>query len=63
MMRKVILLLACVQKCASQIYTAGKCAHDPTAKALTHELLAQGYEAYKDIECIPMFLFLSEKLI
>lgn len=60
-MSKFVLLVACVQKCASQqpvqpTYT-GKCAHDASAKALTHELLAQGYKAYKDIECVPAYLF------
>lgn len=42
--------------CASQDYT-GKCAHNTSAKALTHELLEDGYGAYKDIECVPAYLF------
>ena len=59
MMRRFVLLFACVQNCASQEWPpyTGKCAHDPTAKALTHELLEEGYEAYKDIECVPAYLF------
>eukprot|EP00729_Bicosta_minor_P022710 gene22710-30303_t len=48
--------MVCVQKCTSQSYN-GKCAHDASAKALTHDLLEQGYEAYKDIACIPTYLF------
>lgn len=54
-----MLMMACVQKCASKDWRdyTGKCAHNTSAKALTHELLAQGYEAYKDIECVPAYLF------
>ena len=55
-MSKFLLLLSCVHTCAS-VGNSGKCAHDASAKALTHALLEEGYEAYKEIECIPAYLF------
>ena len=49
--------MASVQKCASDIPPfTGECAGG-SGLALTHDMLEQGYEAYKDIVCIPAYQF------
>ena len=50
-----VIFLSCVQKCASQTYT-GECAGGG-GLALTHSMYKKGYAAYKDIACIPAYLF------